>query len=111
MLCFDLTSSDLEGCYDRIIHAAAALELLQVGIPHLKTYAMFSTIQRVIRIIRTSFGDSKMSYGGDEIGDWQNSPQGFLQGNKSGSTIWSLLISIISEIIHKRGFTVELCSA
>ena len=30
---FSLTSSDLVGCYDRIVHTATALTLLYVGIP------------------------------------------------------------------------------
>ena len=30
--CFDLTSCDLAGCYDRIVHTAAALAMLNTGI-------------------------------------------------------------------------------
>ena len=51
--CFALTSSDLAGCYDRIIHTAAALALLRVGIPHQKIKSMFSTIQKMVHQIRT----------------------------------------------------------
>ena len=31
---FELTSVDLAGCYDRILHLASALALLSIGIPH-----------------------------------------------------------------------------
>ena len=61
--CFTLTSSDLEGCYDRIIHKAAALVLLRVGTSYTQIYSIFSSIQRMIHRIRTSFGDSELTYG------------------------------------------------
>ena len=37
-------SADLEACYDRIIHTAATLVLLRIGISHAKINSMFSTI-------------------------------------------------------------------
>jgi len=109
--CFALASSDLEGCYDRIVHTAAAIALLRVGIPHTKIKSMFASIQRMIHRIRTAFGDSEITYGGDDIGEWMNYPQGVLQGNASGPTIWSVLSSIIFEILHKRGFAIEYCTS
>ena len=66
--CFSLTSSDLVGCYDRIIHTTAALALLRVGIHHSTIHSMFSSIQKIVDRIRTSFGDSTLSYGGDSKG-------------------------------------------
>jgi len=47
-LILGLNSSDLEACYDRIIHTAATLGLLRVGISHSKIHSMFSVIQRMI---------------------------------------------------------------
>ena len=105
-----LNSSDLEACYDRIIHTAAALALLRVGISHAKIHTMFSAIQGMIHRVRTYFGDSHVTYGGDDIADWLNEPQGVLQGNAAGPTIWSLLSSIIFDVLHKRGFAVEFCT-
>ena len=72
--CFAPTSSVLAGCYDIIVHTAAAL--LREGIPHAKIHSMFSTIQRMTHIIRTSFGDSDLTYGGNDIGDCENYPKG-----------------------------------
>ena len=109
--CFSLTSSDLLGCYDRIIHTAAALALLRVGIPHSKINSMFASIKRMTHKIRTMYGDSDISYGGDDIGKWQNYPQGVIQGNAGGPTIWVLLSSIIFDILHQRGFAVQVCSS
>ena len=93
--CFALTSSDLAGCYDRIVHTAAALALLRICIPPSKIHSMFDTIQRMIHKIRTAFGDSDITYGGDDIGDWWNYPQGVLQGNACGPAIWIALSSVI----------------
>jgi hypothetical protein len=72
---------------------------------------MFSVIQRMIYRVRTYFGDSEITYSGDEIEDWLNKPQGVLQGNASGPTIWSLISSIIFEVLHKRGFAVGFCTS
>ena len=55
---FALTSSNLTRCYDRIIHSAAAIVLLRVGIAHNKIKSMVVSIQRMIHNIRTAFGDS-----------------------------------------------------
>ena len=107
---FCIASCDLKGCYDRIIHIAAYLALRRVGIQRPKLIAMFSTIQRMIHKIRTAFGESEKTYGGDDISDWENYAQGILQGNASGPQIWSILSSIIFEILNKRGYSVEFCT-
>ena len=62
-------------------------------------------------IIRTSFGDYDLTYGGNDIGDWENYPQGVLQGSASGPAIWTILSSVIFEILHKRGFATKHCTA
>ena len=109
-LCFDMTSCDLAGCYDRIVHNAAVLALLHIGISHKRISSMFSTIQHMVHRIRTAFGDSEITYGGDDVGDWKIAPQGILQGNASGPAIWAVLSSVIFDILHKRGFGVPFCS-
>ena len=107
-----LASCDLEGCYDRIIHTAAALALRRVGVKPQKLKTMFASIQKMVHKIRTIFGDSDTTYGGDDIeDDWVNFPQGILQGNACGPQIWSILSSIIFEILSKRGFSVQFCSS
>ena len=110
-LCFAMTSCDLAGCYDRIVHNAAALALLRIGVSHKRIASMFSTIQRMTHRIRTAFGDSNITYGGDDFVDWKTAPQGAIQGNASGPAIWAVLSSIIFDILHKRGFGVPFCSA
>jgi len=79
-----MAMSDLTGCYDRIIHNAAALALLRLGISQAKVhYSMFKTIQRMIHHVLAAFGDSETSYGGDDFDDWKFAQQGVLQGNES----------------------------
>ena len=97
-----MASCDLEGCYDRIIHNAAAIALIRVGVPKQKVFSMFTSIQKMIHKIRTVYGDSDISYGGEDIGDWENFPQGVLQGNASGPQIWSILSSIIFSIFGRK---------
>ena len=109
--CFALTSCDLAGCYDRIVHTAAALALLRIGLSKPRIFSMFETIQRMTHKIRTAFGDSEGSYGGDNIGDWSNAPQGVLQGNASGPAVWTAVSSVIFDVLHQRGFSVHFCFA
>ena len=111
-LCFAMTSCDLAGCYDRIVHTAAALALLRIGISHSKIETMFNSIQKMVHKIRTAFGDSETTYGGEEIHpDWRAYPQGVLQGNASGPAIWAVLSSVIFDILRNRGFSVHFCGA
>ena len=49
----------------------------------------------MIHRIRTAFGDSEISYGGDDLDIWEFSPQGVLQGNASGPAIWTTVRSLI----------------
>ena len=107
---FAITSCDLAGCYDRIIHTAAALAMLRIGVSHKRIKSMFQTIQKMIHRIRTVYGDSKITYGG-ELGNWENWPMGVLQGNAAGPAIWSVLSSVIFKILHKRGFSSNITSA
>ena len=109
--CFALTSVDLEKCYDRIIHVAAALALLSIGIPHARIHSMFESIQKMIHRIRTAFGDSDITYGCEDIGNWENEPQGVLQGNTAGPDIWSALSSVIFKVLHSRGFAENIVSS
>jgi len=53
--------SDLTGCYDRIVHNAAALALLRIGVSNAKIHTMFASIQRMIHRVRTVFGDSELT--------------------------------------------------
>ena len=72
---------------------------------------MFQTIQKMIHRVRTAFGDSELTYGGDDLELFESPPQGFVQGNASGPAIWSIISSVIFECLHSRGHSVFFCSA
>ena len=57
----------------------------------------------MIHRIRTAYGDSETTYGGDTVGEWDNFAQGILQGNTAGPDVWSALSSVVFEVLHKRG--------
>ncbi len=40
---------------------------------------MFSSIQKMIHRIKTIYGESEITYGGDELGNSENYPQGVMQ--------------------------------
>lgn len=107
--CFSLAMSDLAGCYDRIVHTAAALALLRLGLKKTTIFAMFDSIQRMTHRVRTAYGDSDITYGGDSYANWKNAPQGVLQGNAAGPVIWAILSSVIFDILRKKGFCDKFC--
>ena len=110
-LAWAMTMSDLTGCYNRIIHNAAALVLLRLGLSHAKILFMLKTIQRMVHRVRTAFGDSERTYGGDNFESWLFAPQGILQGNASGPAIWTIISSLIFDILRQKGHSDRFCSA
>ena len=62
-------------------------------------------------MIRTTFGDSNIVYGGEDIGNWENEPQGVLQGNTAGPDIWSALSSVMFKVLHSRSFAENIVSS
>lgn len=106
-----MTSCDLAGCYDRIIHIAADLVLLRIGISHACIHSMVESIQKMINRIRTTFSDYDITCWGDDIGNWENESQGVLQGNTAGSDIWSALGLVIFDVLHTRVSAEKMISA
>jgi exonuclease III len=101
---YAITSCDLKSCYDRIVHAPASLALQRIGIPRTEIISMFDSIQRMRHKIRTSFGDSSRTYGGNNgHARWKLPPQGVLQGNGSGPSVWAILSSVIFKILESKG--------
>jgi hypothetical protein len=60
-----LCASDLKSCYDRVVHAISSLAMRRVGMPVEPIICMFSTIQDLEHHVRTIYGDSKKSFGGN----------------------------------------------
>jgi hypothetical protein len=79
-----LCSNDMKSCYDRIVHAVASLCLQRQGISESEVVCVFSTLQNLEHTIRTAYGDSEDTYGGDM---WVIPMQGVYQGNGAGPLI------------------------
>ena len=63
-LAWAMAMPDLTCCYDRIIHNAAALVLLRLSLSHAKIQSMSKTVQCMVHRVRTTFGDSEITYVG-----------------------------------------------
>ena len=72
---------------------------------------MFDNIQRIVHRIRTAFGDIDITYGKNNIGDWWNYAQGVLQCNAYIPVILIALSSVLFDILHKRGFGVDITAS
>ena len=109
-----LCSNDLASCYDRIIHSLTGLILRSKGVPASPIVCMLSTIQNLEHSIRTSFGDSALTYGGDTwlvplpnmaTGNLLEGPlQGVGQGNGAGPMMWAVISTPILEMMREAGF-------
>jgi hypothetical protein len=96
-----LCSNDMKSCYDPIVHAVASLCLQQQGIAESEVVCMFSTLQNLEHTIRTAYGDSEETYGGDL---WVIPIQGVYQGNGAGPLIWAVVSSPLLDIMQEEGF-------
>eukprot|EP00957_Ditylum_brightwellii_P172332 13119594-Ditylum_brightwellii.AAC.1 len=94
---------DLVSNYDLVVHSIASLALQQVGIPKEPINCTFATLQDMVHMCRTYFGDSTDSYGGDI---WaiplKPPPQGIGQGNGAAPCIWALVSTPILNALRKQ---------
>jgi hypothetical protein len=94
---------DAKSCYDRIAQPVASLALKRQGASHQMVKAMFRTISKMKRCIRTSFGDSQVFYSEDETRF-----HGILQGNGEGPAIWVLMSTPMLDRLKKEGFGIKI---
>ena len=80
---------DATQCYDSIVHSLAILLSRNEGAPINPLLCMFGAIQGMNYFLRTTFGDSKRSYGGRQEVPFQGS----CQGNGASPAMW-LMISM-----------------
>ena len=64
----------------------------------------------MIHKIRAAFGNSYITYGGDDVGDWWSYPQGVLQYNVCCPAIWIALSSVVFKLLHRSDFGVDITS-
>lgn len=96
-----MTSCDAKSCYDRIVHSIAALSMRRQGVQEPPIVCMFTTIQNLVHTVRTAFGDSTESFGGDL---WAVPVQGVGQGNGAGPMIWAVVSTPLLEMLREDGF-------
>lgn len=98
-----ICANDAAQCYDRIVLLAAYLALRRMGMQPGPIASMFTTIQKMKHYTRTAFGTSDTYYGGY---DWEQDPDGILQGNGMGPTIWAAVSTPILEMMRGEGFGI-----
>ena len=99
-----LTGCDLSSCYDRVTHTPAMLAMASYGIPMQPLTSMFNTIQNCKSYIRTAFGESVRSFGGQDD-KYIALPMGLGQGNGSGPSVWTIISSKMFEVLYKNNLS------
>jgi hypothetical protein len=99
-----LCSNDMMSCYDCIVHVVASLCLQYQGISKSEVVCMLSTLQNLEHTIRTAYGHSEDTYGGDL---WVIPTQGVYQGNGVGPLIWAAVSSPLLDIMREEEFVWE----
>ena len=102
-----IIANDARSCYDRIILVAAYCSMLKYGIPRAAAQSMCTTIALLEHTIRTAYGDSQLSYGGDE---WSRIPHGICQGNGAGPALWACVSSPLFSILKDQGYGAQYSS-
>ena len=103
-----VASVDAETCYDRMAHSIASICCQRWRVPKEPIQAMLRTIQQMRFHIRTRFGDSERSYGGDvSLVPFQ----GACQGNGGAPAIWLAVSTVLIELLRRQGCGTMLASA
>ncbi len=94
-------ANDAKSCYDRIVHAIATICMRRCGVPEGPIICMFTTIQNLEHHIRTLYGDSTVSQGGNL---WVLPVSGVGQGNGAGPAIWAVVSTPVLDMMRAMGF-------
>ena len=93
---------DVAQCYDRIVHAAAALTLGAYKVKQSSVACMLAPIQTMEYYPRTGYGKSK-TYS-DGAGDPK---QGSCQGNTAATAKWQQIISVLAKAQERAGHGIH----
>ena len=86
--------SDIISKYDLVVHSIASLDLQRVNAPKEPIHCTFITLQNMVHLVRTDFGDSANTYGSDTWEIPLKPPsQGLGQRNGSVPEIWAIVSS------------------
>ena len=104
-----MCSCDLKSCYDRILHNFASIAMQRAGAPRTAIVSMLRTIGNLKHTVRTVYGDSDTTFGGEE---WRNLDplHGIGQGNGAGPAIWAVVSSVLFDYVRAKGYGAQLCS-
>lgn len=100
-------SNDAKSCYDLIGHTQASLAMQRLGAPKSAVDCLFTTLQCATHNVRTGYGDSKGSYGGQV---WVVPFHGIGQGNGAGPAIWAVVSTPLLNILRERGFGISFAT-
>jgi hypothetical protein len=93
-------ANDAKSCYDRILMMVAYLTMVEMGISKLAAKSSIACILDMKMKMRTSYGDSELTYGGEQ---WIKLPHGCGQGNGYGPAIWACISSPLLMILKRKG--------
>jgi len=103
-----ICSNDAKSCYDRIVHAVAALSMLRQRVPKSAITCVFTTLQNLSHTIRTAYGNSDETYGGSfwvvPVTDGPGPMHGIMQGNGKGPALWAVMSSPVLSMLRAEGF-------
>lgn len=89
---------DFKSCYDMIVNSFSSLTIPRTEATATATDSMFKRIQKLKRVVRTSFRDSEQGFGGK---DWRELRllQGVGQGNGTGPAILLIISTILFDLL------------
>lgn len=97
---------DLRSNYDLVAHATASISLQRQGLPEPPIVCMFTTLQNMEHYIRTAYGISDATFGGDGLWafPYDHPPQGLNQGNGAGPAIWAVVSTPVLNMLRSKGY-------
>jgi hypothetical protein len=102
-----LCSNDAKSCYDRVVRSIASLCFLRLCAPKAAVMSLLQTLQKAKHRIRTAFGISQQSYGGD----LKVPVQGLGQGNGAAPTGWALISTLLINMMRTAGFGLQIVTS
>ena len=98
-------SLDLSEGYDRMLHNATMLSMIQHGAPETAVHSTFETLANAEHFVLTAYGRFTKSYGGRKHNRARKlTPQGVGQGSGKGPTAFGTYSSTIIKAMRKKGY-------